>query len=53
MLSARRQRVDLVSAHTIARVSLLLALGGSFDPAAPVPTEAPAEMPAQTASSNP
>ena len=44
VLSARKQRVDLVSAHTIARVTLLLALGGSFDPAAPPP--------AQTASAN-
>jgi len=52
VLSARKQRVDLVSAHTIARVTLVLALGGSFDPAAPVPTEMPAEKPAQTASSN-
>ncbi|HWY26096.1 MAG TPA: TolC family protein, partial [Nevskia sp.] len=42
VLSARRQRVDLVSAQVIARVSLLLALGGSFDPKAPA---------AQTASS--
>jgi len=52
VLSARKQRVDLISAHTIARVTLVLALGGSFDPAAPVPTEMPAEKPAQTASTN-
>ena len=44
VLAARRQRVDLVSAHAIARVTLLLALGGSFDPQAPLPQ--------QTASSN-
>lgn len=44
VLGARRQRVDLLSAHTIARVTLLLALGGSFDPQAPLPQ--------QTASTN-
>ncbi|WP_029920906.1 efflux transporter outer membrane subunit [Nevskia soli] len=35
VLSARRQRVDLVSAHAVSRVTLLLALGGSFDAEAP------------------
>ena len=44
VLSARRQRVDLVSAHAVSRITLLLALGGSFDPSAP--------MPAQTASAS-
>ena len=33
VLDARRQRIDLVAAQAIARVTLLLALGGSFDPA--------------------
>ena len=32
VLSARREHVDLVSGGAIARVSLLLAVGGSFDP---------------------
>jgi NodT family efflux transporter outer membrane factor (OMF) lipoprotein len=36
VLAARRQRVDLNAAQAIARVSLVLALGGSFDPDAPV-----------------
>ncbi len=39
VLSARRQRVDLLSAQAIARVTLLLALGGSFDPKAPAPVQ--------------
>ena len=37
VLSARRQHVGLVSDLAIARVSLLLAVGGSFDPQAPLP----------------
>lgn len=37
VLNARNQRVDLLSAQAIARVSLLLAVGGSFDPQAPLP----------------
>ena len=32
VLSARREHVELVSGGAIARVSLLLAVGGSFDP---------------------
>jgi outer membrane protein TolC len=32
VLNARRTQVDLVAAQAIARVTLLLALGGSFDP---------------------
>jgi outer membrane protein TolC len=36
VLEARRERVSLVSAHAIARVTLLLELGGSFDPQAPL-----------------
>jgi NodT family efflux transporter outer membrane factor (OMF) lipoprotein len=32
VLSARREQVDLVAAQAVARVTLLLALGGSFDP---------------------
>ncbi|MDR3418658.1 MAG: efflux transporter outer membrane subunit [Nevskia sp.] len=43
VLDARRQRVQLVSAQAIARVSLLLALGGSFDPQAPLPVQLAAE----------
>ena len=39
VLTARRQRVDLLSAQAIARVTLLLALGGSFDPNAPPPVQ--------------
>jgi len=35
VLSARREHVDLGSQDAIARVSLLLAVGGSFDHAAP------------------
>jgi len=38
VLSARRQRVELTWAQVIARVSLLLAVGGSFDPDAPLPS---------------
>ena len=34
VLSARREHVELVSGAAIARVSLLLAVGGSFDPQA-------------------
>ena len=37
VLNARRQRVELLSTQVIARVSLLLAVGGSFDPGAPLP----------------
>lgn len=37
VLSARRQRVELVSAQAVARIKLLLAVGGSFDPHAPLP----------------
>lgn len=37
VLSARRQRVELVSAQAVARINLLLAVGGSFDPNAPLP----------------
>jgi NodT family efflux transporter outer membrane factor (OMF) lipoprotein len=32
VLSARRERVELVSGGAIARINLLLAVGGSFDP---------------------
>ncbi|TXH03779.1 MAG: efflux transporter outer membrane subunit [Nevskiaceae bacterium] len=32
VLAARRTQVDLLAAQAVARVSLLLALGGSFDP---------------------
>ena len=39
VLAARRQRVELVSAYAIARISLLLNLGGSFDPQAPLPLQ--------------
>jgi len=39
VLSARQQRVDLLAAHAIARITLLLALGGSFDPKAPPPVQ--------------
>jgi NodT family efflux transporter outer membrane factor (OMF) lipoprotein len=35
VLSARRENVSLVSDQAIARVNLLLAVGGSFDPQAP------------------
>ncbi|HEY6456256.1 MAG TPA: efflux transporter outer membrane subunit [Steroidobacteraceae bacterium] len=35
VLSARREHVELVCGQAIARVSLLLAVGGSFDPQAP------------------
>ena len=35
VLSARREHVALVSDQAIARISLLLAVGGSFDPQAP------------------
>jgi outer membrane protein TolC len=35
LLNARRQRVELGSDDAIARVSLLLAVGGSFDPEKP------------------
>jgi len=35
VINARRQRVDLSAAQAIARVTLLLALGGSFDPQSP------------------
>lgn len=37
VLSARREHIELVSAQAIARINLLLALGGSFDPNAPLP----------------
>ena len=37
VLSARRQHVELVSDQAIARINLLLAVGGSFDPQAPLP----------------
>jgi NodT family efflux transporter outer membrane factor (OMF) lipoprotein len=37
VLRARREHVALVSDQAIARVSLLLAVGGSFDPQAPLP----------------
>jgi NodT family efflux transporter outer membrane factor (OMF) lipoprotein len=39
VLGARRQRIDLLSAQAIARITLLLALGGSFDPQAPPPLQ--------------
>lgn len=39
VLSARNQRIEIASAHVLARVSLLLALGGSFDPHAPIPLQ--------------
>lgn len=39
VLAARRERVELVSAMAIDRVTLLLALGGSFDPNAPLPLQ--------------
>jgi NodT family efflux transporter outer membrane factor (OMF) lipoprotein len=39
VLSARRERVELVSAQAIARITLLLAVGGSFDPQAPLPVQ--------------
>jgi outer membrane protein TolC len=35
VLSARRENVALVSDQAVARVNLLLAVGGSFDPQAP------------------
>src|SRR5262249_5885937 len=35
LLAERRQRIDLVAAQAIARISLQLAVGGSFDPQAP------------------
>ena len=35
VLNARRERVELVCGQAIARVSLLLAVGGSFDPQVP------------------
>ncbi|HWY25768.1 MAG TPA: efflux transporter outer membrane subunit [Nevskia sp.] len=35
LLNERRQRVDLVASLAIARISLQLAVGGSFDPATP------------------
>jgi NodT family efflux transporter outer membrane factor (OMF) lipoprotein len=38
VLAARRERVELAAAQAIARVSLLLTLGGSFQPDAPVAT---------------
>jgi NodT family efflux transporter outer membrane factor (OMF) lipoprotein len=41
VLSARRQRIDLASAQAIARVSLLLAVGGSFDAGPPAPAAVP------------
>jgi hypothetical protein len=34
-LRARREHVALVAGQAIARVNLLLAVGGSFDPNAP------------------
>jgi NodT family efflux transporter outer membrane factor (OMF) lipoprotein len=37
VLSARRTHVGLVAAQAIARINLLLAVGGSFDPDAPLP----------------
>ncbi len=37
VLSARREHVALLSDQAIARVNLLLAVGGSFDPQAPLP----------------
>jgi NodT family efflux transporter outer membrane factor (OMF) lipoprotein len=37
VLSARRLHVALLSDHAIARVNVLLAVGGSFDPQAPLP----------------
>ncbi|MBL6751823.1 MAG: efflux transporter outer membrane subunit [Nevskia sp.] len=40
VLTARRQRVELVSAQAAARVALLLTVGGSFDPQAPLPLQA-------------
>lgn len=36
VLAARRQHVELVAAQSLARVGLLLAVGGSFDPQAPL-----------------
>jgi NodT family efflux transporter outer membrane factor (OMF) lipoprotein len=38
VLAARRQRVDLASAQASARVALLLAVGGHFQPEAATPT---------------
>jgi NodT family efflux transporter outer membrane factor (OMF) lipoprotein len=37
VLGARRGQVELISAQAIARINLLLAVGGSFDPNAPLP----------------
>lgn len=37
VLNARRQHVELVSAQAVARIDLLLAIGGSFDPDARLP----------------
>ncbi len=37
LLAARRQHLDLVTAQVVARVKLLIAAGGSFDPAAKEP----------------
>lgn len=39
VLAARRERVELVSATAVDRITLLLALGGSFDPNAPLPLQ--------------
>jgi hypothetical protein len=37
VLSARREHVTLVSDEAIARVNLLLAVGGDFDPQTEMP----------------
>jgi hypothetical protein len=42
VLAARRNQLDIVSNQVLARVTLLLALGGSFDPAAPGTAATPA-----------
>jgi outer membrane protein TolC len=42
VLAARRDTVDILADQAVARVTLLLALGGSFDPAA---TGAPVASP--------
>lgn len=44
VLNARRQSVELLAAQASARVTLLLALGGSFQP--PTPSSLPVSLPA-------
>jgi NodT family efflux transporter outer membrane factor (OMF) lipoprotein len=51
VLDARRGYISVLSAQATARVGLLLALGGSFDPAHPLPAEG-ASAPVSTARSS-